>query len=437
MESSSFSSQIREEGVLYLIHMGDPQQTPQQQSVFVTPPLVPPAPLPLPTITIGPSSAVPSSLTIGTPPMVPLPSALPPSTVAPVPGSVRPMIPPPGQFLPPPSSSLHPPGISNDVVNADNDDDEDNTNQILSEIEKQKSPRRSPSIKDDDGAEYDVSEESKKARERQELALQQFLMNRRAKALAVPTNDAVVRSRLRSLDQPITLFGEREMERRERLRVLMAQLDADGELDSFLSSTHAFGATLADDAAAKEDEEMEEVQASPFYTEGSDDLLKARIEITKYSLPRAAARIASVKQKRENPDEDEDAELDFVLQRMSQISMSCSQIGDDRPLSGCAFSPDATLLATSGWSGVTKIWNVQDMERVATLRGHTERVTSVAFSPSEKYLATASADHTAILWDLDGSFIRKFEGHLDRLARLAFHPSGGPQPQCVWDCISR
>ena len=79
------------------------------------------------------------------------------------------------------------------------------------------------------------------------------------------------------------------------------------------------------------------------------------------------------------------------------------------------------VLSYSGWSCVTKVWNV---EKKAVLKGHTERVTSVAFSPTDRFLASASADRTAILWDLEGSQIRKFEGHLDRLARLAFHPSG-------------
>ena len=242
-------------------------------------------------------------------------------------------------------------------VEAEDEDEEDAeeenaAHQMLSDnaAQQEKTPSRLKKKKEQEGSVadlYEVSEESKKAKERQELALQQFLMARRAKALAVPTNDAVVRIRLRSLDQPITLFGEKEMERRERLRDLMAQLDAEGTLDSFLNSSHAFGASLAENGGLKEEEEeMEEIQTAPFYTEGTQDLLKARVEISKYSLPRAASRIASMKQKRENPDEDEDAELDFVLKRMSQMSMSCSQIGDDRPLSGCAFSPDATLLAT-------------------------------------------------------------------------------------------
>ncbi|XP_056698204.1 uncharacterized protein [Spinacia oleracea] len=48
----------------------------------------------------------------------------------------------------------------------------------------------------------------------------------------------------------------------------------------------------------------------------------------------------------------------------------------------------------------------------------------VAFSPVSDNVATASADRTAKLWNTDGTLLRTFEGHLDRLARISFHPSG-------------
>lgn len=64
------------------------------------------------------------------------------------------------------------------------------------------------------------------------------------------------------------------------------------------------------------------------------------------------------------------------------------------------------------------------VNKVSTLKGHTERATDVAFSPTGDQLATASADRTARLWNKEGSLLKTYEGHLDRLARIAFHPSG-------------
>lgn len=268
--------------------------------------------------------------------------------------------------------------------------------------------------------EYEISEESRLVRERQERAMQELLMKRRAKALAVPTNDMAVRTRLRRLGEPITLFGEREMERRERLRTIMAKLDAEGQLEKLMKAHEEEEAAAS---AAKADVEEEFVQY-PFYTEGTKALLDARVDIAKYSLVRAALRIKRAQRKRDDPDEDMDAELDWALKQAGNLVLDCSEIGDDRPLSGCSFSQDGKLLATCSLSGVTKLWSMPEVQKVTTLKGHTERATDVTFSPVHDHLATASADRTARLWNTEGTLLRTFEGHLDRLARISFHPSG-------------
>ncbi|GBG67594.1 hypothetical protein CBR_g723 [Chara braunii] len=272
----------------------------------------------------------------------------------------------------------------------------------------------------------ELSEEGRAAKERQEKLLREFEIKRRARALAVPTNDNAVRQRLRALGEPMTLFGEREMERRDRLRQLMARLDAQGELEKLLR---------AQEGAEEDKEEVEDEEAPKaelFFTEGSAELRRARGNIAEFSLRRAAARIARSMRRQEDPDEDIDKEIDAVLEEMSYTTNLCSEIGDDRPVSGCAFSPDGSMLATCGWTGVAKLWSVPGIEKKCVFRGHTERVTSVVFHPESGRnldtkggnIATASADHTARLWNLEGAEVQCFKGHIDRLAKLAFHPSG-------------
>lgn len=54
-------------------------------------------------------------------------------------------------------------------------------------------------------------------------ALEEFERRRKAKQIAVSTDDVVVRAHLRQLNQPICCFGEGPADRRERLRGLLAK----------------------------------------------------------------------------------------------------------------------------------------------------------------------------------------------------------------------
>jgi U4/U6 small nuclear ribonucleoprotein PRP4 len=82
-----------------------------------------------------------------------------------------------------------------------------------------------------------------------------------------------------------------------------------------------------------ESEEEEDIQY-PFFTEGTHELLKARVDIAHYSLPRAKARIERAKRHHEDPDEDQEAEAELVVKQAGEFVLECSEIGDDRPLKG-------------------------------------------------------------------------------------------------------
>jgi len=62
---------------------------------------------------------------------------------------------------------------------------------------------------------------------------------------------------------------------------------------------------------------------------------------------------------------------------------------------------------------------------VYRLGGHASYVTSVAISPDGRHVVTASADHTAILWDsATAEEARVFSGHGDWVRSVAFSPDG-------------
>jgi len=91
-----------------------------------------------------------------------------------------------------------------------------------------------------------------------------------------------------------------------------------------------------------------------------------------------------------------------------------------------AFSPDGTLMAATGsHDNTVKLWRVSDGILLRTLEGHTDVVTSVAFSRDGTLLATGSWDKTVRLWRVtEGNLLRTLTGHVNQVYSVAFSPDG-------------
>jgi WD40 repeat protein len=98
--------------------------------------------------------------------------------------------------------------------------------------------------------------------------------------------------------------------------------------------------------------------------------------------------------------------------------------GHNDLISSLAFSPNNKLLASASWDSTVKIWNPATGKEIRTLSGHSDRVYAVAFSADSQYLASASADKTIMIWSVaSGKNLRTLTAHGDQVMSLAFCPN--------------
>jgi len=287
-----------------------------------------------------------------------------------------------------------------------------------------------------DGELMEISATQRAAQVQHAESLLHVEARRRQRAIVVPTREEEIRAAFRELGkvslacaharrrfvfktkttrQPITLFGERLTDKRERLRLVLAEKEIAGfDVQAFLAR---FGAAAAHVEAAAEDIVQ---QREVFHTPASDALLVARQQIAELSWGRARARLI-----RES----------IAVDPLSTTTMTivASQIGDRRPLSCCAQSPDGEYCVVGSWSETCKVWRVADFVHCKTLLGHTDRVVDVQFRPTNggDMVASGSADATVRLWRVgqDGGDsavgpAHTMTGHVQRISRVAWDCTG-------------
>lgn len=96
-------------------------------------------------------------------------------------------------------------------------------------------------------------------------------------------------------------------------------------------------------------------------------------------------------------------------------------------LNAVTFSPDDQWLAVAGLDEVIHLWRRNETgtftpQPQQVIVGHSDTIWDVAFSPDSALIASASEDMTLKLWSLEGTLIRTFEGHTDRVNAVTFIP---------------
>jgi len=94
-------------------------------------------------------------------------------------------------------------------------------------------------------------------------------------------------------------------------------------------------------------------------------------------------------------------------------------------VTGVAFSPDGTRLATMSYDKTARIWSTEAQPEFLSLEGHDQPVWTIAFSRDGRRLASGSFDHTARVWDTETASLLTTVNVGFPVISLAFSPEGG------------
>ena len=136
---------------------------------------------------------------------------------------------------------------------------------------------------------------------------------------------------------------------------------------------------------------------------------------------------------------------DNTLSLWTAVSMGQPLKGHEDAVMSVAFSPDGTRIVSGSWDTSLRLWDAAALRQWnpaaacqpigLTLKGHTGKVQSVAFSPDGTRIVSGSADNTLRLWpvptDLPGELCKKLTRNMSRREwRDWVSPDIGYEIQC-------
>ncbi|KAI6241185.1 SFM domain-containing protein [Aphelenchoides fujianensis] len=251
--------------------------------------------------------------------------------------------------------------------------------------------------------------------------LAEFDRRRRARTLMIPTDDIQVKIMLRRCNEPICLFGENILDRRERLRTLLSKMTED-EMASILH--------VGEEKERPQDKE----ENFAWYHRGPPELRVARVKIADFSLRRAKKRLAEARVKAARTHQEKALAKQETHRLIQSITIYASQVTGLRASSFTDFSPDSKHIVTANWSGQVSVWSVPDCREELHLQGHGVQAGCARFhpqayvnqDPSVVNIASCDHDGNVLLWNLNSTTpMSSLLKHDNRVGRVAFHPCGG------------
>jgi WD40 repeat protein len=131
----------------------------------------------------------------------------------------------------------------------------------------------------------------------------------------------------------------------------------------------------------------------------------------------------------------------YVNKPQSRSACLLTLTGHTDSVTSCAFSPDGRRIVSASRDETLKLWNANTGAEMSTLEGHTWYVHACAFSPDGSRIVSASEDCTLKLWDAQtGAELATLAGHTSAVYACAYSPDGrlivsasGDRTLKLWD----
>lgn len=249
--------------------------------------------------------------------------------------------------------------------------------------------------------------------------------------ISIPKQDEKVQACLRLLNQPAIIYGEQPISRHERLQQHIQSLSHESLIE-FSENLKSLESPM---------QPVSDTKSSDAFLYDHKSLFEFRKWCTKDSLIRAKIRLEeerNMKQSTMSNITKLKVERQRIYETLKNCTHVCTQIGSERPLSYVSFSPDSTLVSVTSWGGHCNTFTVPTLKQKFSNNIDTERLCCIEYHPnnhvhSNSYLLSSCNMSGNIhlfhinkndLVNNDKFTITTLKGHLDRVSRLSFHPSG-------------
>ncbi|MCK6579426.1 MAG: NB-ARC domain-containing protein [Anaerolineae bacterium] len=129
---------------------------------------------------------------------------------------------------------------------------------------------------------------------------------------------------------------------------------------------------------------------------------------------------------------------DHPLPDLPQPALIRVLAGHTESVTSAAYSPDGRRIVSASRDRTVRIWDAETGETLHTLAGHTRSVNSAAFSPDGRRIVSASSDHTVRVWDAEsGEGVNTLSRHTAEVTSAAFSPDGRRIVSASWDGTAR